>query len=151
MGNKIDPSVFNGKQRLTDYGKSNIVGMQGLIWSENLRGAETIEYMVFPKLLGLAERAWSPAPSWETEKTPPLLKANTRPPGPTLPTNSANGSSPDSIFSPAAFTTAFQLRAPWYATACYTPICNFLASISAILLMVLNPGCKVRCTPARWP
>ncbi len=75
MGNKIDPSVFNGKQRLTDYGKSNIVGMEGLIWSETLRGAETIEYMVFPKLLGLAERAWSPAPSWETEKDPAAFES----------------------------------------------------------------------------
>lgn len=68
LGNAIDPSILKDKQRLTDYGKSNITGMQGLIWSETLRGAESIEYMVFPKLLGLAERAWSPAPDWETEQ-----------------------------------------------------------------------------------
>lgn len=66
LGNPIDPAVFVGKSRLTDYGKGNIVGIQGLIWAETLHGPHDLEYMVFPKLLGLAERAWSPAPDYET-------------------------------------------------------------------------------------
>ncbi len=74
FGNPIDSSLFIGKSRLTDYGKSNIVGMQGFIWSETLQGPATLEYMVFPKLLGLAERAWAPAPAWETTPDGPLFE-----------------------------------------------------------------------------
>jgi hexosaminidase len=50
--------------RLTDYGKSNIVGLQGLLWSENNVTAERLEYMLLPKLLGMAERAWAKEPEW---------------------------------------------------------------------------------------
>lgn len=50
--------------RLTDYGKSNIVGLQGLLWSENNVTTERLEYMMLPKLLGLAERAWAQEPEW---------------------------------------------------------------------------------------
>ena len=50
--------------RLTDYGKSNIVGLQGLLWSENNVTAERLEYMLLPKLLGMAERAWAQEPEW---------------------------------------------------------------------------------------
>jgi len=50
--------------RLTDYGKSNIVGLQGLLWSENNVSKDRLEYMMLPKVLGLAERAWAPEPEW---------------------------------------------------------------------------------------
>jgi hexosaminidase len=50
--------------RLTDYGKSNIVGLQGLLWSENNVSKERLEYMMLPKMLGLAERAWAQEPEW---------------------------------------------------------------------------------------
>ena len=50
--------------RLTDYGKSNIVGLQGLLWSENNISKERLEYMMLPKMLGLAERAWAQEPDW---------------------------------------------------------------------------------------
>ena len=50
--------------RLTDYGKSNIVGLQGLLWSENNVTSERLEYMLLPKLLGMAERAWAKEPEW---------------------------------------------------------------------------------------
>ena len=36
-GEPVDPSLFIGKDRLTDYGRSNILGIQGLLWSENIR------------------------------------------------------------------------------------------------------------------
>jgi hexosaminidase len=74
FGNPVDPAIFIGKSRLTDYGKSNIIGLEGLIWSETLQGPATLEYMVFPKLLGLAERAWAPAPTWETMPVGPLFE-----------------------------------------------------------------------------
>ncbi len=39
-------------------------GMQGHIWSETMRTDKQVEYMAFPRLLALAERAWHVAP-WE--------------------------------------------------------------------------------------
>jgi hexosaminidase len=70
-GNPIDPVIaFLGKDRLTEYGKTNIAGIEGLIWSENIHGPERLEYMLLPKFLGMAERAWASDPEWATEKDP---------------------------------------------------------------------------------
>ena len=44
-------------------------GMQGQLWSELVRTPEQFEYMVFPRLLALAERAWHRA-DWELDFTP---------------------------------------------------------------------------------
>jgi hexosaminidase len=66
-GNPLDPAVFAGKDRLTDYGRAHIVGIQGNLWSETLGGDGRLEYMMLPKLFGLAERAWAPDPDWARE------------------------------------------------------------------------------------
>ncbi|WP_338407837.1 family 20 glycosylhydrolase [uncultured Flavobacterium sp.] len=66
-GNPIDSSLFNTKERLTDYGKSNILGIQGQLFSENVRNTGILEYLLYPKLLALAERAWAQDPVWSTE------------------------------------------------------------------------------------
>ena len=66
-GNQLPAGVFAGKDRLTDYGKSHIVGIQGNLWSETLGGDGRLEYMILPKLFGLAERAWAPDPDWAHE------------------------------------------------------------------------------------
>lgn len=39
-------------------------GIQGQLWSETIRGDDVVEYMIFPRLLLLAERAWHQA-DWE--------------------------------------------------------------------------------------
>ena len=69
-GNPLDPSVFVGKDRLTDYGRRHILGIQGNLWSETLGGDGRLEYMLVPKLFGLAERAWAPDPDWASERDP---------------------------------------------------------------------------------
>ncbi|MEE8583226.1 MAG: family 20 glycosylhydrolase [Acidobacteriota bacterium] len=51
-------------EALTAEGKKNIAGIQGQLWSENAKGPELMEYLAFPKLLGLAERAWAQQPDW---------------------------------------------------------------------------------------
>jgi hexosaminidase len=51
-------------QTLTPTGQKNILGLQAQLWSETLKGPEMLEYYLMPKLLGLAERAWSPQPAW---------------------------------------------------------------------------------------
>lgn len=39
-----------------------IAGLQAQLWSETIRTDGQVDYMLFPRLLALAERAWSPAP-----------------------------------------------------------------------------------------
>ena len=69
-GNPLDPAVFTGKDRLTDYGRAHIVGLQGNLWSETLGGDGRLDYMMVPKLFGLVERAWAPDPDWAREPDP---------------------------------------------------------------------------------
>jgi len=66
-GNPVPPSLFAGKDRLTDYGRTKILGLQGALWSETLTSEGAMEYMLLPKLFGLAERAWAPDPVWARE------------------------------------------------------------------------------------
>lgn len=44
--------------------KENIVGIQGQLWAETIRGYHTVQQYVFPKIFGLMERAWNACPSW---------------------------------------------------------------------------------------
>jgi hexosaminidase len=69
-GNPLDPAVFAGKDRLTDYGRTHVVGIQGNLWSETVGGDGLADYMLVPKLFGLAERAWAPDPDWAMERDP---------------------------------------------------------------------------------
>lgn len=66
-GLPINRNIFIGKQRLTDYGKTNILGLQSAVWGENIKSTERLEYMMLPRLLGFAERAWAKDPDWATE------------------------------------------------------------------------------------
>jgi len=43
---------------------SSVIGIQGQLWSEVTVNQDAVEYMVFPRLLALAERAWHYAP-WQ--------------------------------------------------------------------------------------
>ena len=64
-GEPVDvKTASNGKQPLTKEGCQNIKGLSGQIWSETIRSFEQIEYFLFPKVFGLAERAWNAQPSW---------------------------------------------------------------------------------------
>jgi len=66
-GLPVNRNIFIGKQRLTDYGKGNIIGLQCAVWGENIKSTERLEYMLLPRLLGFAERAWAQDPQWATE------------------------------------------------------------------------------------
>ncbi|SIQ60519.1 hexosaminidase [Shewanella morhuae] len=54
-GKKISGPIEKGK---------SFSGLQGQLWSESVRSDDTAEYMIFPRLLMLAERAWHQA-AWE--------------------------------------------------------------------------------------
>ena len=66
----VDPSVFVGKDRLTDYGRAHVLGIQANLWSETLGAEGRVEYMLLPRLFALAERAWAPDPDWARERDP---------------------------------------------------------------------------------
>lgn len=67
-GKPFNRKNLTGLTRLTDYGKTNIVGLQCLLWAERINGPGQWEYMLLPKLLGFAERAWGKSPDWAEEK-----------------------------------------------------------------------------------
>ncbi|MEW6372470.1 MAG: family 20 glycosylhydrolase [Pseudomonadota bacterium] len=50
--------------RLEKLEGGRIAGLQGQLWGENAHSRARIEYLVAPRLLALAERAWSPDPGW---------------------------------------------------------------------------------------
>jgi hexosaminidase len=65
FGNAIDRKHLQKNiDKLTTKGAQNVLGIQGLLWSENNLGAERMEHFFFPKMLGLAERAWAQQPDW---------------------------------------------------------------------------------------
>jgi hexosaminidase len=55
------PSAGHCTEELSDYGMKHIVGLEGALFSETVRTQERFDYLLMPRLLGLAERAWSPA------------------------------------------------------------------------------------------
>ncbi|MES2375481.1 MAG: family 20 glycosylhydrolase [Bacteroidota bacterium] len=67
LNNPINPATFLNKEKLTSAGKNNIIGLQGALWGENLQSTDKLEYMLLPKLLGFAERAWAADPDWAIE------------------------------------------------------------------------------------
>jgi hexosaminidase len=66
-GNPLPEGLFVGKDRLTEYGREHIIGLEACLWSETSREDGRLEYMLMPKLLGFAERAWAPDPDWARE------------------------------------------------------------------------------------
>jgi hexosaminidase len=45
---------------LTPEQGAHILGTQGQIWTEYQRTPKNVEYMVFPRIIALAEVAWTP-------------------------------------------------------------------------------------------
>jgi len=56
--------AFSGLEELKPEAQKNILGIQGELWSEFVKGGEMMEYFYMPKLIGLAERAWVGQQSW---------------------------------------------------------------------------------------
>jgi len=64
-GENLKEGFFKNKVNLTAEGRKNLIGIKGAIWSEKIRSQDRLDYMLFPRLLALAERAWSPEKDWE--------------------------------------------------------------------------------------
>ena len=56
-----------GKDGLTDYGKRRVRGLEATLFTETVRDPARIDYLVMPRMLAVAERAWAPDPAWATE------------------------------------------------------------------------------------
>jgi hexosaminidase len=68
--------AYKGMEKLKPEARKNIQGLQAELWSETLKNPGMLEYDLLPKLLGFAERAWSPAPAYETiENTATRIQA----------------------------------------------------------------------------
>ncbi|RYE12095.1 MAG: beta-N-acetylhexosaminidase, partial [Sphingobacteriales bacterium] len=67
QGKPLPVGYFNGKVQLTEMGRSNIIGIQSPLWSEIITSPERFEYLLLPKVLGVAERAWANEPNWAME------------------------------------------------------------------------------------
>jgi hexosaminidase len=52
---------------LTDYGQHQIMGIEGVLFSETVRSRDLMDYLLMPRLLALAERAWAADPAWTQE------------------------------------------------------------------------------------
>jgi hexosaminidase len=70
MGQPVTPESLAGRARLTEKGAQHIRGIQGQLWAENLRSPQNLEYMAFPRLVALAERAWAKSPIWADIEDP---------------------------------------------------------------------------------
>lgn len=73
-GAALPENYFTGKEKLNEKSKSNIMGIQGALWGENLTRPDLVEYMAFPRLLAIAERAWAKESNWEIEKDDAIAK-----------------------------------------------------------------------------
>lgn len=58
---------FKDKVRLTEFGKSNLIGIKGGLWAETVLEDEQLDYLVFPRFFVLAEKAWSAKRAYESE------------------------------------------------------------------------------------
>lgn len=61
MGRPVPAALL---ARLEKLEGGRIAGLQGQLWGENAHSRARIEYLAAPRLLALAERAWSPDPGW---------------------------------------------------------------------------------------
>ena len=59
-----DPTPLANRERLTESGRRHIRGLEGTLFSETVHEPGRLDYMLMPRLLALAERAWAPDPSW---------------------------------------------------------------------------------------
>ena len=66
-----DPSTrIAGLDGLTDYGQRNFLGIEATLFTETVRSRDRMDYMLMPRMLALAERAWAQDPAWTRETEP---------------------------------------------------------------------------------
>jgi hexosaminidase len=56
--------------RLTEAGRKRIRGIEATLFTETVRDAGRLDYLLMPRLMAVAERAWAGDPAWATETDP---------------------------------------------------------------------------------
>ena len=75
-GREISSEMYDDAVVLLPHGRENLLGIQGQLWSETVNREGRMHYLIFPRLLGLAERAWVGDPEWsEVENRSDLFEA----------------------------------------------------------------------------
>lgn len=64
FGHPVPAGRLDAMACLTPRCRTHILGLQGQLWAENACSRARLEYLVAPRLLALAERAWAPDPGW---------------------------------------------------------------------------------------
>jgi hexosaminidase len=62
-----EPAGPRAPLQLTAAGRGHVVGLEGTLFTELVHDPGRLDYLVMPRLLALAERAWSPEPAWSHE------------------------------------------------------------------------------------
>lgn len=62
-----NPAAAHVRDGLTDYGQRHIVGLEATLFTETVRDVATMDYLIMPRMLALAERAWAQDPAWTRE------------------------------------------------------------------------------------
>lgn len=68
---EVDSSyMWNPSTYVKGIKRENILGLEAPLWTETIATMDEIEYMAFPRIIGLAEIAWSPEENrgWEEYK-----------------------------------------------------------------------------------
>jgi hexosaminidase len=64
MGRLVTARATPEQLRLDPAASGRLAGLQGQLWGENARSRERLEYLAAPRVIALAERAWSADPGW---------------------------------------------------------------------------------------
>jgi hexosaminidase len=62
--------IWDPAKMVPGIGKENILGVEAALWTETITNMDELEYMVFPRLAGIAEVGWTPSDlrSWDEYK-----------------------------------------------------------------------------------
>ena len=69
-------TIENGKPAIEK--KENIIGIQGQLWAETIRGYNTVQLYTFPKIFGIVERGWNAYPAWGADNNDSRLYLDER-------------------------------------------------------------------------
>ncbi|MDN4054766.1 family 20 glycosylhydrolase [Massilia sp. YIM B02763] len=75
MGRPVPAARLAALERLGAAGRAHIAGLQGELWAENACSPARLEYLVMPRMIALAERAWAPEPGWSAIADPAARSA----------------------------------------------------------------------------
>jgi hexosaminidase len=65
-----NPTRLPDTASLGAAGRRHIRGIEATLFGETLNESSRLDYMLMPRLVALAERAWAPDPAWATEPDP---------------------------------------------------------------------------------